>query len=285
MKAIRKTIAILAAGVLTLSMLGVFGCSKESTDASASSSAADEAETIEVTAAGGTIEWQVGLDSQGNDELMPNAHYAFTVQNNDSGHVAQNVLFNVTGLDQNGNLLFRTGTAANYIYPGIVSAFAGEVQSASPEGEDTEIAELVVEPVLNEVEWVETKLTDSDIQNLFKIEGTTSSKSGEILTVAAAVTGDPSMRDEVLATTTVSEDALEAHNVTIFYDQDDRIVMGTENSTVLIDDEYLQKVKDFEDTGNSWDDPDANAPFNLAASAWNPPDYKRYEIYVMPGLD
>lgn len=285
MRLSKKIMTMLTAGAFALGMLGLLGCSGESAS-DASTEEESQAEVIEVTGSGATEIWEVELDNAGDDIEVPVSHYAFTVVNHDEeGRVAQNVLFNVTGFDDTGAMVFQDGCTAGYVYPGMTTALSGDTISYSPEGTHTTITQVVVEPIMNEVQWLDTDMKNSQIADLFTVVNDGSNKVDDVLTFAGTITGNLADKDKIFDTTSLDEDVLEAHAVVILYDENDNIVMGTESTSVLIDQDFLDKVKAFEESGESWTDPDANAPINLLASVSNAPDYRRYQLYVMPGLE
>lgn len=278
MKAISKVVAVLAVSALAF---GMFGCSN---DSSSSTTNPDEAQTytsedikatdISVEKSGFSIVEDTSVDADGNEITVPAADYAFVVQNNNAGYVAQNVPFNVNGYNANGEVVFSGGASCMFIYPGIQTAVSGNTAITAEEGVDTNVVELTVEPLMSTVEWLKTGLTDSEIANMFTVENATAERTESGLQITASITGNMSDVDKVYKIANLETPTLEGHWIAIFTDANGNILFGSDSSPVMIDQAMM-------DSAQGEDGVELN---NASATITNAPDYAEFEIYVMPSL-
>lgn len=279
--AVSKRIALaLSVFALSLCMVGLIGCSNQS----ATTNVEQEAGTpdIEVTASGATIQKKNGIAIEEGNDNVATVHYAFTIENHREGMVANNVTFNLAGYDENDEILFRGGSVLECAYPGVPTVVTGVSGMDAQQAVEGPVTRVEVLTVMSDVEWSKCELTDSELQNLFTVENEEATGENDILTVTATVTGDMADASKLVKTTSIENDLLGAHCVVLLYDSEGNIMMGSEPSSVLIDQEFLDKVKVYESEKGS--NPETAAPINLIASIDGPPDFDRYELYVMPGL-
>lgn len=252
---------------------------------------------IEVVETGGTIVPADSVAPEENPFSSSMGSYAFVVANNNEGWVAQNVTFNIMGFDENGMLLFSGGSVADNIYPGIPTVITGTADMDSAEAAEGPVATVSVAPIMANVQWVESELTDQELQSLFTVENDTANDEDSMLSVSATVTGDLSAAGKIINDTSISSAAdanaasgtnvdsnlLRAHGVLLLRDADGNILMGSESTSVLIDQEFLDKVQEFdEEEAESTTVPPI--PVNFIATISSAPAYSNYEICIMPGL-
>lgn len=277
MKAISKVIAVLAVSALAF---GMFGCSGSSDSTTTN---ADEAQTyssdeinasdITVEKSGYSMTEQTTIDAEGNEVPVPAINYAFLVQNNNAGYVAQNVPFNVYGYNANGDTVFSGGATCMYIYPGIQTAVSGTTTYTPVEGIDTNIVEFTVEPLMSTVDWLKTGLSDSEIANMFTVQNASADRTETGVTINASVTGDIADADKIYKVADL-ENTLEGHCVAVFTDADGNIIFGSDSTNILIDQTTLDNAQ--ENDGVSLN--------NVSVTVPNAPEYADFQLYVMPGL-
>lgn len=279
MKAISKVVAVLAVSALAF---GMFGCS-----GGGSGAAPDETKTytseeinasdIAVEKSGYSEVEQTTIDADGNEVKVPAIDFAFIVKNNNTGYVAQNVPFNVSGYNANGEIVFSGGATCMYIYPGIETAVSGNTTISVAEGVDTTITEFTVEPLTSTVEWLKIGLSDADIAGMFTVDNASAERTDAGLSVTATVTGDVSKADKIYKVADL-EGTLEGHCVAIFTDAEGNIVFGSDSTNVLIDQTTLDSVK------SSGEGEEAAPLNNVSITIQDAPDYTDFKLYVMPGL-
>lgn len=278
MKAISKVVAAVAVSALAF---GMFGCS--SNDAATTTNAAEavthtseeiNAQDIAVQKSGYSWTTTQSVDADGNTVDTPSIDFAFTVRNPNAGYVAQNVPFNVNGYNAAGEIVFSGGATCMYIYPGIETAVSGTTSVSQQEGMDTTVTQFTVEPLLSTVEWLDTKLTDQQIADMFTVDNATAERTDNVLNVTASVTGDPADGDKIYKVADL-EGTLEGHCIAIFYDADGNILFGSDSTNVLIDQTTV-------DNANT--EGDATPINNVSISITNAPEYSDFELFVMPGL-
>lgn len=275
----KKLAAVSTAVMLLLCMMGLMGCSEQEESESDTES---EPVALEISEGGATV--QVANPSIDEDaEVVATASYAFTVKNANEGLIAQNCTFDVTGYNEDGLVVFTGVSVVDGVYPGIETAVTGTAGMDAEQAKEGPVANIQVEPIMANVTWVESELSDSEIQNLFTIDYENASGEGDLLTVSATVTGDMADADKLLKTTAVENDLLGAHCVLLLFGSDGKILMGSDPSSVIIDQEFIDRVRKFEESKTP-ETHESEAPTNLLSSIANPPDFDRYELYVMPGL-
>ena len=245
MKAISKVVAVLAVSALAF---GMFGCSN---DSSSTTTNADEAQTYtseDINASDITVEKsgysqieQTTIDADGNEVPTPAINFAFLVKNNNTGYVAQNVPFNVTGYNANGETVVSGGATCMYIYPGIETAVSGTTSLVAEEGVDTTITEFTVEPLMSTVDWLKTGLSDSEIAGMFTVDNATAERTDNTLSINASVTGDLADADTIYKIADL-ENTLEGHCIAIFTDESGNILFGSDSTNVLIDQTTLENA-------------------------------------------
>lgn len=282
MRLSKKIVAMLAAGALSLGMLGLLGCSGGSSS-DASTEEESQSEVIEVTGSGATVQKKNAMDAAEGIDNIANAYYAFTVENHREGMVAKNITFNLAGYNENNEIVFTGGSVLECAYPGISTVVTGISDMDAQQSTEGPVSRVEVLPVLSDVEWVKCELTASELENLFSIENEEATGENDILTVTASVTGNLSLANKIEKTTTVENDLLGAHGTLLLFDSEGNILMGSQSSSVLIDQEFLDQVKAYKNAESSGN-PEDSAPINLISSIENPPDFDRYQLYVMPGL-
>lgn len=279
MKAISKVVATAAVSALALCMFGCSGGQEATTtDASEAPTHTSEeinAQDITVQQSGFTWSTTDSVDADGNTVEVPSVDYAFTVINPNSGYVAENVPFNVNGYNAAGEVVFSGGATCMYLYPGIETALSGNTTVSLAEGMDSEITEFTVEPLLSTVEWLDTKLSDQQITDMFQVGEVAAERTDETLNVTASVTGNPADGEKIYKVADL-EGTLEGHCVAIFYDEDGNILFGSDSTNVLIDQTTVDNANNTEDGA---------APINnVSISIQNAPEYSDVKLFVMPGL-
>lgn len=277
MKAISKIIAVLAVGALAF---GMFGCSGGS---GSTTTNADEAQTytsedinasdIAIEKSGYSLIEQTTIDADGNEVPVPAINYAFIVNNNNAGYVAQNVPFNINGFNAKGETVFSGGATAMYVYPGIDTALSGSTTYTPVEGIDNNIVEFTVEPLMSTVDWLKTSLTDSEIQNMFTVENVSADRTDDGVNINASITGDVADGDKIFKVADL-EGTLEGHCVAIFTNEAGDIIYGSDSANVLIDQDMLDNIQG----------EDGAQLNNVSIMVPKVPDYADFQLYVMPGL-
>lgn len=271
----KKISAVMAAFVVVFALGMAAGCSNSSQEAEQPS--AEEPWTVDVLESGATVKLDPEVAADGTTQNVPEAHFAFTVSNPHDGFYAQNVGFDVMGYDDNDVAVFSGSAEAAYVYPGITNAITGHAMIDVPEGIEVKVSSVKVTPNMVNVQWVDTGLSNEQISNMFAIENESTNVDGGIFTLSATATGDLADANKVPKIGNV-EGVLEGHCVVLLYDEDGKILMGSEDSSVLVDQQVIDKAD--EKRKNE----DMAAPINLSASISNPPAYKEYKLFVMPGL-
>lgn len=265
---------------VSLALPGITGCSAQGDEQLPPETQYFE---IEVTESGGTIVAADSVEPDENPFGNSMGSYAFVVANNNEGWVAQNVTFNVMGFDEDGLLLFSGGSVVDNIYPGISTVVTGTADMDSVQATEGPVSTVSVEPIMANVQWVESELTDQELQTLFTVENDTSSDEDGMLSVSATVVGDMAAAGKIINDTSIDSSILRAHGVLLLRDADGSILMGSESTSVLIDQDFLDKVVKFnEEKADSATLPPI--PVNFLGTISNPPTYSNYEICIMPGL-
>ncbi len=275
MKAISKVVAVLAVGALALGMFGCSSGSNASADSETTYTSEDiNAQEITINKSGYSVVPSTTIDAEGNQVPISEINFAFTVNNPNTGYVAQNIPFNVNGYNTNGEVVFSGGATCMYLYPGIETAISGTTSLSAVEGMDQNVTEFTVEPLTSNIEWLKTGLSDADIQNMFTVENETLENADGGLSLSATVTGDLADQNKIFKVADL-EDTLEAHAIVILYDANGNIVYGSESTNILIDQTTLDNAKD--ENGNP-------LISNLSISMPNAPEYSDYQLFVMPSL-
>lgn len=274
MKAISKVVAVAAASMLALSMVGCGGEKVSTNPDEAKVYTAEEAsaQDITVTKSGYSIVEAPTIDSEGNETTAPQVDFAFVVNNPNSGYVAQNVPFNITGYNSNGETVFSGGATCMYLYPGIDTAISGSTTISDVEDLDTTIETFSVEPILSTVEYLKTGLTNDQIANMFDVNNLNVTETEGVINISASVTGDLADGDKIFKVADL-EGTLEGHAVVIFFDGEGNIIYGSDSTNILIDQTTLDMQKDAETQLD-----------NVSLSLTGMPAYGSYQMYVMPGL-
>lgn len=226
---------------------------------------------IEVVDSGYTVEPLNISEDENPDAASVTVDYAFVVENHNSGYAAQYIPFTVNGYGENGIVLFTGGANVQYVYPGIQTAVSGSTTMPLLNRQVPEIVDFEVEPVANTIDWMAIGMTDDEVKSLFTIVDESAEKTDAGVTVKATITGN--IEDgEKLFSTTILENTLEGHAVTIFYDAEGKIVYGSGSKNVIID-EASQIMADLEGSNDS---------YNITLG--NVPEYSSFKVFVMPGL-
>lgn len=276
---LKKLASIVSAALLALCLGGLLGCSKEASE----STPADQAPTLEVTQAGATVQLENAIAEAEGDFDKATAQFVFEVANNNAGKIAQNIVFDVTGFNENGLTIFTGEVVVETVYPYVPTVVTGTAQMDAVQATEGPVASVKVDPILTNVEWTDSALSESQLQNLFTIENQVANGTDDILTVTATVTGDLSDAAKLVNTTSIDTDVLAAHCVTVLFDDDGNMMMGSESSSVLIDQDFLDRVNSYNEEKASGER-DVSVPTNLISSISSPPDFGSYKVYVMPSL-
>ena len=280
MKAITKMIAVFVTGVLAV---GMFGCTAsepepvETNPSEAQHYTSEEigASDIAVEKSGFSIVKQASKDEEGSELSVPVVNFAFIAKNNNTGYVAENVPFSVTGLTADGGIAFNGAASCTFIYPGIDTAVSGTAELPADVSADVAIDSISVEPLTANVEWMKTNLTSTQIADMFTVDNARAERIGNDVIVEAAVTGDIADADKVFRIVEI-EGTLEGHCVAIFTDAEGNILFGSESTNVLIDQETLDSLK----AENGED----GIMSNVSMMVQNAPDYADFHIYMMPSI-
>ena len=280
MKAITRLVAVFAASALAL---GMFGCAAsepepvETNPSEAQHYTSEEigASDIAVEKSGFSIADQASKDEEGNELSVPVVNFAFIAKNSNTGYVAENVPFSVTGLTADGGVAFNGAANCSFVYPGIDTAVSGTAELPADVGTDVAIDSISVEPLTANVEWMKTNLSDKEIADMFAVDNAKAERVGSDVIVEAAITGDIADADKVFRIVEI-EGTLEGHCVAIFTDAEGNILFGSESTNVLIDQETLDSLK----AGDGED----GIMSNMSMMVQNAPDYADFHIYMMPSI-
>lgn len=275
MPSFRRAASFAAVTMLLVVVCALTGCS----GGSSSGEAVDEegARTIEVHERGAIVKLDASVAEDGTPQEIPTAHFAFVVSNPQDGYIAQNVGFDVVGYDEFGNVVFSGASIAGNVFPGIQTALSGSAAVDSSAGVETRVTKIDIEPIMPNVHWLPTKLSNEDIATIFEVVDENVNDGGDIFTLSATIAGDLDDVDAIPRIGNV-EGVLEGHCIALLYDENGEVLMGSESSSVLVDQDDNDKAAE------GRQDEDASLPINASTSISNPPAYKTYKLFVMPGL-
>lgn len=277
MKTSRKLIATLAALSLAAGIAFMTGCSCSAQREVNMNP--DEAQRYELDEIGGkqvqvvesgfTID--VGEPLEGVVPTSATVDYAFVVENNNSGYAAQNIPFTATGYAADGSVVFTGGANCQYIYPGIQTAATGSATIALTDGVVPEVDRFEVLPVADVIDWMAIGMTDDEVAGLFQVSNESAEEGPDGVTVKATITGNIHDGDKIFSTT-ILQDTLEGHAVTLFYDADGGIVFGSGSTNIILD-EASEIMAGLEGSNENYD-----------VTLEGVPPYSSFKVFVMPGL-
>lgn len=306
MKITKKALAAIMAATMAASAASLTGCScSAEREVNLNPSEAQryeldeiDGEQIRVINSGYTLTTDASTDAEGAEQVLATVDYAFIVENPNSGFVAQNVPFVITGYGEDGSVLFTGGANCQYIYPGIQTAVSGttsvilsgealEAVVNRPDATHTSgnaaagnvasstnainIGEVVIEPSAEVIDWMAIGMTDDEVGSLFQVSNESAVPGDDGVTVKASITGNIHDGDKIFSTT-ILQDTLEGHAITIFYDAQGNIVYGSGATNIILD-EASEIMAELEGSNENYDVTLANVP-----------EYSSFEIFVMPGL-
>lgn len=219
MKLSRKIVAVLSAGVLAFTMLGVAGCSTEEESTNTELTTADiDAQEIEVT--------QTGYEVLGETVC-----YAFTVNNPNDGYIANGVTFTIEGYNEEGTMVLGGGETVQIIYPGLETAVAGQSYLAPESGA---IARFDVRPLMDNITWVKTTVTAEELENKYDISDVEVTDTDGSTVVTGTISADLGV-DSNSDADAIANAREDVHLVVLFRDADGKLLCGGNSLGIMLD--------------------------------------------------
>lgn len=220
MKLSKKLVAMLSAGVMAFSLLGMVGCSSSDSTSTTAESTTEEinAQDLEVTGAGFTV-----LPDQ-------TVSYAFTVENPNEGYVANSVTFTIEGYDENDVMLIGGGETIQEVYPGVTTAAAGTSYLSDP---DAAIARFEVKPLMQNILWTKTTETPEQLNSTFQLSENEVTEADGAMTISGTISAEMANSDE--SEGSALDNRLDAHVVAILRDADGNILCGGTAMGIMLD--------------------------------------------------
>lgn len=217
MKLSKKLVAVLSAGVMAFTLLGMAGCSSSEQESATVEATTEEinAQDIEVTGSGFTV-------------LPDNTvSYAFTVENPNEGYVANSVTFTIEGYDADGVMLIGGGETIQEVYPGITTAAAGTSYLSDT---SAEITRFEIKPLMDNILWTKTTETPDELNSQFQLSDTQVTEADGAMTITGSISTEIEESEEsALANRT------DAHVVAILRDADGNIICGGAAMGIMLD--------------------------------------------------
>lgn len=219
MKLSRKIVAVLSAGALAFTMLGVAGCSTEEEPTNTELTTADiDAQEIEVTQTGYEI-------------LDETVCYAFTVNNPNDGYIANGVTFTIEGYNEEGTMVLGGGETVQMIYPGLETAVAGQSYLAPETGA---VARFEVRPLMDNITWTKTTVTTEEIENKYEISDVEVTDTNGSTVVTGTISADLGV-DSNSDADAIANAREDVHLVVLFRDADGKLLCGGNSLGIMLD--------------------------------------------------
>lgn len=275
MKISHKVIALLSAGVLACSMVGVAGCSQQDANKELTTEQI-KAQDIQVTASGYTV-----LDNN-------TVSYAFTVENPNDGYVANSVTFTIEGYDENNVMLIGGGETLQQVYPGITTAAAGTSYLSNP---DATIARFEIKPLMQNVLWTKSTETKEQLTNMFQLSNTEVSDNNDAMTITGTISTEIQQNKD----NTAANNRRDAHVVAILRNADGNIICGGSAMGVMLDPSMTPIVTgtapnsdgsapEGEQPQNADNANQNKASTNFTITIPGIVDYSKLDVYATPGM-
>ncbi len=228
------------------------GCSNSNQGASDGADQGFEAEEIQVSKSGYTIT---------DDGTV---RYAFVAVNPNNGHLAKDVVFTIEGYDGDGNMIVGGGETLSKMYPGSEVAAAGTLDIFETTSEAPKLSTLTIKPMMDSVNWEETTLTGTGIEENYNIEKArmaTQSDTGT-LNITANVSIKNDQGDNADNANSDLQVLEKAYAVALLEDEEGNLLCGSTPQTFEID--------------------PANQPYLFETEIPNAPKYADANLYVTP---
>lgn len=220
MKLSKKLVAMLSAGVMAFSLVGLAGCASSESASSTVESTTEEinAQDLEVTGSGFTV-------------LPDNTvSYAFTVENPNEGYIANSATFTIEGYDANDVMVIGGGETIQEVYPGVTTAAAGTSYLADA---TVEIARFEVKPLMENILWTKTTETPEELNSMFQLSDQQVKENDGSMVITGSISADLGEPEEGADSALARRE--DAHVVAILRDADGNIICGGSAMGIMLD--------------------------------------------------
>ncbi len=220
MKLSKKLVAMLSAGVMAFSLVGLAGCASSESASSTVESTTEEinAQDLEVTGSGFTV-------------LPDNTvSYAFTVENPNEGYIANSATFTIEGYDANDVMVIGGGETIQEVYPGVTTAAAGTSYLADA---TVEIARFEVKPLMENILWTKTTETPEELNSMFQLSDQQVKENDGSMVITGSISADLGEPEE--GADSALDRREDAHVVAILRDADGNIICGGSAMGIMLD--------------------------------------------------
>ncbi len=220
MKLSKKLVAMLSAGVMAFSLVGLAGCASSESASSTVESTTEEinAQDLEVTGSGFTV-------------LPDNTvSYAFTVENPNEGYIANSATFTIEGYDANDVMVIGGGETIQEVYPGVTTAAAGTSYLADA---TVEIARFEVKPLMENILWTKTTETPEELNSMFQLSDQQVKENDGSMVITGSISADLGEPEE--GADSALDRREDAHGVAILRDADGNIICGGSAMGIMLD--------------------------------------------------
>ena len=223
MRTPKKLVAVLAASAMALTMFGCSGTQEEETVAEPDMITSEEisAQEIQIKQTG------YSLDDQGN------INYAIIANNPNEGYIANSVMFSIEGYDENDRMLLGTAETIMDMYPGVDT---GVVGTAHVVESDLPLVRFEVSASVDLVNWTETDLSASEIEDMFTVDTQDAANVDGTTTISGTLSADvPDAEEATSEDEDTTTDRISASVVAILQDADGKLICGGDEDNIIFD--------------------------------------------------